>query len=86
MLEIAGATYDDAVKVNLFLADIDRYFTSAIRIYKLAFGRSRPALTVAQTKVNFLLKVEMDLVASVGANLRSGPKRRREDRESGCSA
>lgn len=63
----AGATSDEVVKVTLFVRDLDRY-AEINQVYVAVFGRSRPARTTIE--VSRLPKdalVEVEMIAAVPA-------------------
>jgi 2-iminobutanoate/2-iminopropanoate deaminase len=65
VLEAAGATIDDILKVNIFLTDMGD-FPLVNEIYAAWLGEHRPArATVAVAALPLGAKVEMDLVAKV---------------------
>lgn len=65
VLEAGGSSLQKLVKVNVFLADIDRDFDGMNRIYEEFFTGEFPARRTVQAKLVHGLKVEIDAVAVV---------------------
>lgn len=62
LLEAAGATWGDVVKVNAYLADI-AHFAEFNEIYRQVFTAPYPARTTVQASLPFGIAVEVDCVA-----------------------
>jgi len=66
ILEGSGATLDNVVKVNVYLAN-EGDFVQMNEIYISFFGKDRPARTTIGCKfANPTMKVEIDCIAHVG--------------------
>lgn len=66
ILEGSGASLDQVVKVNVYLAD-ERDFAKMNEVYVEFFGKDRPARTTIGCKfANPVMKVEIDCIAWVG--------------------
>lgn len=66
ILEASGATLEDVVKCNVYLADI-RDFASMNAVYSEYFGGAKPARTTVQACLPAAgLRVEIDCIAYVG--------------------
>jgi reactive intermediate/imine deaminase len=63
VLEAAGATLDDVVKVNTFLRDIDRDFHAYNDVYHQYFKIDPPARTTVEAKILNHILVEIECVA-----------------------
>ncbi len=62
-LALAGASFDDVVKVNVYLTDVN-YFAAMNEVYKKHFPSSPPARTTVGTPLAKLgLLIEIDMVA-----------------------
>ena len=62
-LALAGATFDDVVKVNVYLTDVN-YFAAMNEVYKQYFSDSSPTRTTVGTPLARLgLLIEIDMVA-----------------------
>jgi len=62
-LEVAGATVDDVVKVNVYLDDMND-FEEFNKVYEEYFGHSKPARAVIQvTKLPKGVKIEIEAIA-----------------------
>ncbi len=63
VLEAAGATVDDVVKVNVYLEDIND-FGEFNKVYEEYFGRSKPARAVVQVaRLPKDVKIEIEAIA-----------------------
>ena len=63
VLEGAGATVDDVVKVNVYLEDIND-FGEFNKVYEEYFGRSKPARAVVQVaRLPKDVKIEIEAIA-----------------------
>ena len=63
ILEVAGATVDDVVKVTVYLDDIKDY-EEFNRVYEEYFGHSKPARAVVEvSKLPKGVKVEIEAIA-----------------------
>ena len=66
ILEGSGATLDNVVKVNVYLAN-EGDFVQMNEVYISFFGKDRPARTTIGCKfANPTMKVEIDCIAHVG--------------------
>ena len=65
LLQLGGATLDDVVKVNVYLADADE-FGSFNAAYRLHFPQSPPARISMSTRLTIDARLEIDLIAYVG--------------------
>jgi len=66
ILEGAGSSLADVVKVNVYLAD-ERDFAKMNEIYIEFFGKDRPARTTVGCRfANPVMKVEIDCIAYTG--------------------
>ncbi|MCZ8105066.1 MAG: RidA family protein [Burkholderiales bacterium] len=63
LLEAAGATLDDVVKVNTLLRDIDRDFHAYNDVYMEYFKGDLPARTTVEAKIYNRTLVEIECVA-----------------------
>ena len=63
ILAHAGSSLAGVVKVNVFLADIDRDFDGMNRVYAEFFDAPYPARRTVQAKLARGLKVEIDVIA-----------------------
>jgi len=63
LLEAAGATLEDIVKVNTFLRDIDRDFHAYNDVYQEYFKVDPPARTTVEAKIYNHILVEIECVA-----------------------
>jgi 2-iminobutanoate/2-iminopropanoate deaminase len=63
VLEAAGATLDDVIKVNTFLRDIDRDFHAYNDTYAEYFTVDPPARTTVEAKILNNILVEIECVA-----------------------
>jgi reactive intermediate/imine deaminase len=63
LLEAAGATLDDVIKVNTFLRDIDRDFHAYNDVYMEYFKGDLPARTTVEAKIYNRTLVEIECVA-----------------------
>jgi 2-iminobutanoate/2-iminopropanoate deaminase len=62
-LALAGASFDDVVKVNVYLTDVN-YFAAMNEVYKQYFSDSPPTRTTVGTPLARLgLLIEIDMVA-----------------------
>ena len=62
-LALAGASFDDVVKVNVYLTDVN-YFAAMNEVYKQYFPESPPTRTTVGTPLARLgLLIEIDMVA-----------------------
>lgn len=62
-LALAGASFDDVVKVNVYLTDVN-YFAAMNEVYKQYFTDSPPTRTTVGTPLARLgLLIEIDMVA-----------------------
>lgn len=62
-LALAGASFDDVVKVNVYLTDVN-YFAAMNEVYREHFPESPPARTTVGTPLAKLgLLIEIDMVA-----------------------
>jgi 2-iminobutanoate/2-iminopropanoate deaminase len=62
-LGLAGASFDDVVKVNVYLTDVN-YFAAMNEVYKQYFSDSPPTRTTVGTPLARLgLLIEIDMVA-----------------------
>jgi len=63
VLEAAGATVDDVVKVNVYLEDMND-FGEFNKVYEEYFGRSKPARAVVQVaRLPKDVKIEIEAIA-----------------------
>jgi len=63
VLEAAGATVDDVVKVNVYLEDMND-FGKFNKVYEEYFGRSKPARAVVQVaRLPKDVKIEIEAIA-----------------------
>lgn len=63
VVEVAGATVDDVVKVNVYLDDMND-FEEFNKVYEEYFGHSKPARAVIQVKkLPKRVKVEIEAIA-----------------------
>jgi len=62
ILQAAGLTFDDVLKVTVHLADIDRDFAGFNQVYGRYFREPYPARTTVGSRLPGFL-IEMDLVA-----------------------
>lgn len=69
LLKLGGATLDDVVKVNVYLADASEFdsFNAAYRTY---FTKAPPARISMQVGLTIEARVELDLIAYVGKSRR----------------
>lgn len=66
ILEAAGASYDNVVKVTLYLADMND-FAAVNEVYARYFGESKPArVCVECSRLPKDVKLEIDAVAYLG--------------------
>jgi len=65
VLETGGSSLEKVVKINIFLADIERDFDGMNKTYKKFFKGEFPARRTVQAKLVHDLKVEIDAVALV---------------------
>ena len=64
VLEAAGSSLDDVLKVTLYLADMDD-FAAVNEVYSEYFGEVPPARTTLQAaRLPLGIKVEIDVIAS----------------------
>jgi 2-iminobutanoate/2-iminopropanoate deaminase len=63
VLEAAGASLDDVIKVNTFLRDIDRDFHAYNDVYHEYFKVEPPARTTVEAKILNNILVEIECVA-----------------------
>lgn len=62
-LALAGASFDDVVKVNVYLTDVN-YFAAMNEVYRTHFPDSPPARTTVGTPLARMgLLVEIDMIA-----------------------
>ncbi len=62
-LALAGASFDDVVKVNVYLTDVN-YFAAMNEVYRTQFPDSPPARTTVGTPLARMgLLVEIDMIA-----------------------
>lgn len=62
-LALAGASFDDVVKVNVYLTDVN-YFSAMNEVYRTHFPDSPPARTTVGTPLARMgLLVEIDMIA-----------------------
>ncbi|MFT5449660.1 MAG: 2-iminobutanoate/2-iminopropanoate deaminase [Gammaproteobacteria bacterium] len=64
IVELAGSSLDQVVKVHVFLADIDRDFEGMNRVYAEYFVAPYPARRTVQAKLVRDLKVEIEMIAT----------------------
>lgn len=64
ILKAAGATVDNVVKCNVYLADI-KDFPAMNEVYKEYFGTSLPARTTVGVSLAAGMKVEIDVIAKI---------------------
>jgi 2-iminobutanoate/2-iminopropanoate deaminase len=68
ILEHCGATMQDVVKCNVFLAD-ERDFPRMNEVYVKFFGDQKPARTTVGCRFhNSTMKIEIDCIAFVGGS------------------
>ena len=63
LLGRAGATFDDVLKVHVFLTDIDQYFQGMNAVYERYFRAPMPARRTIEAKLVYGLKVEIEFIA-----------------------
>jgi enamine deaminase RidA (YjgF/YER057c/UK114 family) len=63
LLEAAGATLEDIVKVNTFLRDIDRDFHAYNDVYQEYYKVDPPARTTVEPQIYNHILVEIECVA-----------------------
>lgn len=71
VLEAAGGSLDDVVKVTAYLANLDRDFAAYNKVYGQFFAEPWPARTTVGAQLPGIL-VEIDVVASVPRSGRGG--------------
>jgi 2-iminobutanoate/2-iminopropanoate deaminase len=65
ILEAAGATTNDVVKVNVYLADLNN-FRAMNEIYKSYFGEDYPARATVGSALLAGTQIEVDCIAVIG--------------------
>ena len=77
ILETAGSSWDGVVQVTVWLANIAKDFDAFNEVYNGYLTRDYPARAVIQAgKLNWGMKVEIQVVAIAGARKPAGSRRR----------